>query len=282
MSNGYLSPEDAAKLRLQVYCDAISRDGETRIPLDPRCHSCCGNAVDVGLDAPIKFAQRHGYLPGRRSHLGVTRSYRHLSVWHSHVCPLEGESTLQQDKDGKKSLPDWVTPTTPYFMYSRTEAPEYTGDNPVILRVFIRPCSLCDAKDPFGYIALYLSQDYTEQSTPHDLESILMGDPPRVPLADMEREGRAAEHLKSLEMLRKIEPPLDELRVGPLRPRDGKGLSLEELLELIDSRADGPASLSEKAVVLHPNGTDFTCLNCDRQQPKAHKFCVGCGTRLLK
>ena len=157
MRGGYLSPEEAAKLRLESFFDAISREGNRRIPLDPRCQSCEGNAIDVGSPGPIEFAQRHRRPPQRLSYLYGNGTYSSLSVWHSHVCPLEGESTLQRNNNGKKVLPKWITPTTPYFIYSRKEVPDHFDNNPLILRVFIRPCSLCGATDPFSYIAVYLS-----------------------------------------------------------------------------------------------------------------------------
>ena len=192
-----------------------------------------------------------------------------LHVWHSHICPLEGQSRARVDVDGEKVLPDWVTQDTPYFVYSRKEPPESFDRNPLILRVFVRPCSLCGAKDPFFYIHKYLATDYTEQPTPHDLTAVLSAPPPPVALASPDPA---------------CEGPIGraDFVLDYNGPRPSPAELKKILKELPPEPKLEPPELNEQAAQFHQNGVDCICLKCKRQQPKTHRYCVGCGHRLAK
>ena len=155
-------------------------------------------------------------------------------------------------------------PHTPYFVYSKKEPPERFEFNPHILRVFVRPCSLCGAKDPFGYIERYLLTDFTEQDAPHNLERILADGPPRVPSAK-----------PKISMPQEVPAEILDAINNSAKQRKKLGAAAEQS-KLIGSE-NIPHIPNDRVFKPHPNGRDGTCLKCDRQQLKMHKFCVSCG-----
>jgi len=236
------SKQAAAAARLARYLSFdFSRDGGGG-PIDPRCKVCRGNAGDVDHQGRVDF-----------QHLHSTRAtYLAPQVWRSHFFPLEGYQ-LGDRRDNEITLPEWVTTDTPYFVYAKSEPLERFSLNPLVLRVFIRPCSLCGDPDPFGYIERHLSVDFAEQGPPLDLEAICTSEPPEVPIARAARPSTDDGHADALRELNRLR----EHAVS--RP------------PFSDSEAEDPSSTRP---------ANITCDEAGCPAQASHRFCPQCGREL--